>query len=80
MAGRRAYNEAAVYEIRVGGRLDPRWSQRLAGMAVCPAPDGDTLLVGTVVDQAALYGLFRRLRDLGLVLVSVRRLPPEPGA
>ena len=80
MTGRRAYNQAATYEVRVGGRLDPRWSSCLAGMACHPTPDGDTLLVGTIADQAALYGLFRRLRDLGLVLVSVRRLPDGPDA
>ena len=78
LSGRRAYNEAAAYEIRVGGRLDARWSQRLGGLSVHPTPGGDTLLTGTVADQAALYGLLRRLRDLGLVLIAVRRLPPAP--
>ncbi|GGM85476.1 hypothetical protein GCM10009721_07760 [Terrabacter tumescens] len=61
------------YEIRLRGRLDPRWSTRLDGMTLSTR-DGLTVLVGPVADQAALHGLLHRLRDIGLPLVSVRRL------
>jgi hypothetical protein len=64
------------YEIRVGGRLDPHWSEWLAGFDIRNLdPEGDTtLLTGSVPDQAALYGILTRLRDLGLSLMSVIRL------
>ena len=73
------------YEIRLGGRLNPRWSTRFDGMTLTTG-DGFTLLRGPVVDQAALYGLLHQLRDIGLLLVSVtqvqtdvvRRAPHNP--
>ncbi len=58
------------YEIRLQGRLDPRWAPRFGGMTLTTG-DGFTLLAGPVVDQAALHGLLHQLRDLGLPLVSV---------
>jgi hypothetical protein len=61
------------YEIRLHGRLDPRWSARFDGMTLTTG-DGDTLLAGPVVDQAALHGLLHQLRDIGLPLVSVTRV------
>lgn len=67
------------YEIRLRGRLDPRWSARLDGMTLSTR-DGLTVLEGPVADQAALHGLLHRLRDLGLPLVSVRQLEAEPEA
>ncbi len=63
------------YEIRLRGRLDPRWSGRFEGMALSTG-DGVTRLSGAVVDQSALHGLLRQLRDLGLPLESVTRLAP----
>ena len=74
MANGREYDLEATYEIRVRGRLDQRWSKRLAGMEIVPQPDGETLIAGAVADQAALYGLISRMRDLGLVLISVQRV------
>jgi len=71
---KRAFAAPAAYEIEVRGGLDRRWSGQLAGMEVILQPNGDTRLAGLVADQAALYGLLSRLRDLGLVLVSVRRV------
>ncbi len=65
-----------VYEIRVRGRLGPRWADWFEGLTVTPEANGDTLLTGPVVDQAALHGLLRRVRDLGLPLLSVVRLDP----
>ncbi len=58
------------YEIRLQGRLDPRWAARFGEMTLTTG-DGITLLAGPVVDQAALHGLLHQLRDLGLPLVSV---------
>jgi hypothetical protein len=66
------------YEIRLQGRLDPRWSARFEGMTLTTG-DGDTLLEGPVVDQAALHGLLHQLRDIGLPLVSVTQVETGPG-
>lgn len=59
------------YEIRIKGHLDNRWAARFEGMTLTLEDNGDTLLTGLVVDQAALHGLLRRVRDLGMPLVSV---------
>jgi hypothetical protein len=75
MTSAREYDTEAVYEIRVWGKLDPRWSRRLSDMQIVPQVDGETLITGPVADQAALYGLFSSMRDLGLVLISVQRMP-----
>jgi hypothetical protein len=64
---------ATWYEIRLQGRLDPRWSARFEGMNLTTG-DGFTVLAGPVVDQAALYGVLHQLRDIGLPLVSVRQV------
>lgn len=63
-----------TYRIRVGGHLDDRWSEWFGGLAVQRQQDGTTVLVVPVVDQAALHGVFARIRDLGLPLVSVRQV------
>jgi hypothetical protein len=63
----------AVYEIRIAGELDPTWAAWFDGLAVTRV-DGDSLLTGPVRDQAALHGVLRRLRDLGLPLVSITPL------
>lgn len=63
-----------TYRIRVGGHLDDRWSEWFEGLAVQRQQDGTTVLVVPVVDQAALHGVFARIRDLGLPLVSVRQV------
>ena len=62
-----------IYEFRVEGHLDDRWSDWLGGLAICQQEDGTTVLVGPVVDQAALHGVIVRIRDLGVPLLSVRR-------
>ena len=66
-----------VYQIRVRGRLGRRWTAWFEGLTITPEDNGDTLLTGPVVDQAALHGLLRRVRDLGLPLLSVIRVEAE---
>jgi hypothetical protein len=75
----REYDRPALYEIRVRGTLDGRWSAWFADLRVIPQPDGETLLTGPIADQAALYGAISRMRDTGLVLVSVQRLSEQEG-
>ena len=65
------------YEIRLKGRLDPRWATWFDGMAVSNDSDGTTVIRGHVVDQSALHGLLHKVRDIGLPLVSVVRVPAD---
>jgi hypothetical protein len=70
-------DEGFVYEIRIAGHLPARWSAWFEGLAVAPEPDGTTLLSGPVADQAALYGLLKRVRDTGLTLIAVNQIPSQ---
>jgi hypothetical protein len=65
------------YRIRIKGHLGPEWSDWFGGLTVTLEDSGETLLTGPVVDQAALHGLLRKVRDLGMPLLSV--CPVEPG-
>ena len=76
MANGREFDTPAKYDIRVRGILDEKWSDWFGGFAIVPHADGDTLLTGTVVDQAALYGILLELHNLGLPLLSVKRVQP----
>jgi hypothetical protein len=67
-------DEPGLYEIRLKGHLDDRWAARFEGLTLTREESGDTLLSGKVVDQAALHGLLRRVRDLGMPLLSVTRI------
>jgi hypothetical protein len=62
------------YEIRLEGRLDPRWSAWLGGLTLTPGTDGTTILDGPIADEAELHGLLQRLRDLGIPLISLTRI------
>ena len=64
-------------EIRVKGRIDEHWSDWFEGLTITHTDQDKTILAGTVVDQAALYGLLARLRDLGLPLRSVKQVEDE---
>lgn len=66
----------ARYQIQVRGTLDPRWSAWFDQLTITHDAEGNTLLAGLVLDQAALYGLLNRLRDLGMTLLAVARLTP----
>ena len=63
------------YEIQIGGCLDDKWQDWFEGMSVTQEADRTTLLSGPVPDQPALYGLLRKVRDLGLPLISVKQTP-----
>ena len=65
------------YEIRLKGHLDDRWAKWFEGLTITLEEDGDTLLTGPVADQAALHGLLKRVRDLGLHLLSVNFVNPD---
>jgi len=66
-----------VYQIRLKGHLGSQWADWFEGLTITLEDGGDTLLTGPVVDQAALHGLLKKVRDLGMPLVSV--CPVEPG-
>jgi hypothetical protein len=64
-------NDALVYQIRVQGKLDASWSEWLGELEITPQPDGDTLLTGSIADQAALHGVLDKLYALNLTILSV---------
>ena len=67
-----------VYQIRLQGHLGREWTDWFNGLTITPEVDGGTLLVGPVRDQAALFGLLKKVRDLGLTLVSVNPVDTSP--
>jgi hypothetical protein len=73
MADGREFDKPGIYQIRVKGVLDEKWSDWFDGLTITPQDD-ETLLTGPVRDQAALHGLLARVRDLGLPLLSVKRM------
>lgn len=66
-----------LYEIRIKGHLDDKWADWFEGLTITRGDNGETLLRGPVSDQAALHGLLRRVRDLGLPLLSVNLAAPR---
>jgi hypothetical protein len=66
-------NAPQLYEIRVAGHLSTNWAARFEGLSMRHEPEGETVLSGKL-DQAALHGVFMRIRSLGLKLVSVNRI------
>jgi hypothetical protein len=70
----KAHPEPELYEIRVMGHLDARWANRFEGLTITLEENGETLLSGPVADQAALHGLLKKVRDLGMPLVSVNQV------
>jgi hypothetical protein len=65
-----------VYHIRLKGHLDCSWTDWFEGLTITPDDNGETLLTGPLVDQAALHGVLKKVRDLGLPLLSVNCVPP----
>jgi hypothetical protein len=68
-------DQPMVYQIRIEGHLGSRWTEWFGGMTIT-LEDGNTLLTGPVVDQAALHGLLKKVRDLGMPLISAVRVKP----
>lgn len=71
-------DEPMVYQIRLKGHLGPQWADWFEGLTITLEDDGETLLTGPVVDQAALHGLLKKVRDLGMPLISAVRVKPGP--
>ncbi len=67
-------SQPQVYEIRIKGYLDSQWTDWFEGLTITLDENGDTFLTGSVIDQSALHGLLKIVRDLGLPLVSVNRV------
>jgi hypothetical protein len=70
-------DELAVYQIRIKGHLGSEWADWFDGLTITLEVNGDTLLTGTVIDQAALYGLLKKVRDLGMPLILVNRVESD---
>jgi hypothetical protein len=71
-------DQPMVYQIRIKGHLGSHWTDWFGGLTITLSDNGDTLLTGSVTDQAALHGLLRKVRDVGMTLLSVNRV--EDGA
>jgi hypothetical protein len=67
-------SQSPAYEIRIKGHLGSQWTDWFEGLTITLEDNGDTLLTGPVTDQAALYGLLKKVRDLGMPMLSVNRV------
>ena len=70
-------DQPRVYQIRIKGHLSPQWADWFEGLTITLEEDGNTLLTGTVIDQAALHGLLKKVRDLAAPLLSVNYVEPD---
>jgi len=77
LADAEAHQEPERYEIQLKGHLDDRWAAWFSGLTITRETNGTTRLTGVVVDQAALHGLLRKVRDLGLPLIAVIQVEPK---
>jgi len=66
-------SQSLIYRIRIAGHLSNQWTDRFGGLTITQDENGDTLLTGPIVDQAALFGLLKKVRDLGMPLISIDR-------
>ena len=73
-----ARGEPGAYEVRVGQHLDDRWAEWFGELTMTREPDGTTTMRGPVADQAALHGILIKIRDLGMVLLTVRAIDALP--
>jgi hypothetical protein len=69
-------DQPIIYQIRIKGHLSDQWTNWFEGLTITLEEDGDTLLTGPLVDQAALFGLLKKVRDLGMSLVSINCVEP----
>jgi hypothetical protein len=74
------YDGTGLYEICLKGHLDDRWADWFGGMSITLEENGNTLLTGPVIDQAELHGLLKKVRDLGMPLLSVNSVNPGQAA
>ena len=77
-------DQPMIYQIKVKSHLSSDWTDWFDGLTIIPEENGDTLLTGPVIDQAALYGLLKKVRDLGMTLISLNpvqfnQAAPEKG-
>lgn len=70
-------SQSMVYQIKIKGHLSTMWAEWFTGLTIQLEEDGNTLLIGTVVDQAALHGILKKVRDLGMPLLSVNSIGPD---
>jgi hypothetical protein len=73
-------NEPAAYQIRLRGQLGSEWAGWFGGLSITLDADGNTLLISPAIDQAALHGLLKKVRDLGLSLISINPVEPDQAA
>ena len=71
------WNGTMVYQIRIQGQIDKSWSEWLGGLAITPQSNGETLLTGSIVDQAALHGILDKLYAMNLTILSVAQVRNE---
>jgi hypothetical protein len=71
------HNQQPCYEIRLKGHLEARWAEWFEGLTITLEENGDTILCGPLSDQAALHGILKKVRDLGLTLLSVNSIEPD---
>jgi hypothetical protein len=74
MAAERNHTSSGIYEIKIQGRLDTRWSEWLYGMTITPQEGGTTILYGPLADQTVLHSVLDRIRDMNLHLISVNQI------
>jgi hypothetical protein len=70
-------SQPMVYQIRIKGHLSIQWADWFGGLSITLEDNGDTLVTGPVIDQSALHGLLRKVRDLGMPLLSIIRMDPD---
>ena len=73
----RQNEKVRIYQIRIEGQLGQQWTDWFDGLSIAPGENGTTLLTGPVIDQSALHGLLKKVRDLGAPLVSVNRMETD---
>ena len=73
-----AADQPGIYQIRLKGHLVSQWTEWFEGLTITREADGNTLLTGPVIDQAALHGLLKKVRDLGMPLLSVNSVGQTP--
>ncbi len=70
-------NNTVIYQIHIQGQIDKSWSDWLGGLTITPQPDGETLLEGPIVDQAALHGILDKVHAMNLTILSVVQVKNE---